>query len=121
MALNSDEARAALMTIESESPYVQLEQAWNDKNFGRVHELAQGELNESERAQKLSAESYYQEDNLDEAWKKANELNNTDLKIRIKEKDIKKVEENDDLDDDEKEDRINKFKDDIKELKEQND
>ncbi|MBM0066652.1 type VII secretion protein EssB/YukC [Alkalicoccobacillus gibsonii] len=121
VALNSDEARASLMTIESESPYVQLEQAWNEKNYGRVHELAQGELNESERAQKLSAESYYQEDNLDEAWKKAKELNNTDLKIRIKEKDIKKVEENDDLDDDEKEDRINKFKDDIKELKEQND
>ncbi|MCM2677115.1 type VII secretion protein EssB/YukC [Alkalicoccobacillus plakortidis] len=121
VALNSDAARETLMTIESKSPYVQLEQAWNDRQFERVHELANGELSDSERAQKLSAESYYQEDNLDEAWKKSNELEDIGLKIRIKEKDIKKVEDDDDLDDDEKKDEIDKLNDDISDLKDQQD
>ncbi|KMK78255.1 type VII secretion protein EssB/YukC [Alkalihalobacillus pseudalcaliphilus] len=114
--LNNDEANEALLGLDSENPVVILEQARINGEHEQIIALYEGELSDHGRAQALAGNSYLQQGDLDTAREIAVEREDTGLQIRILEREIELVNEDDDLDDDEKEDEIEALENQIDDL-----
>lgn len=114
--IEGEEARQAILDMESDVPEVTIEQAWIKKDFERVIAIY-GDNSDNDRAKYLAGRSYLELDNHQEALKLGEALDNKDLQVdslklkkeEIKSKDMKKKK---------KEDEIKKIDKQIKEIRE---
>lgn len=114
--LDSSDAEEALLSIQSDDIRVQIEQAWLDESYEDVIELYK-ENKDDERAKYLAAKSYLEEEKDKKALKLGEELD--DKKIQRESLKIRKekIKDDDDLDKDERKDKIKKIDKKIKKLK----
>ncbi|PAV28978.1 hypothetical protein CIL05_13435 [Virgibacillus profundi] len=114
--INSEEAGQAILQISSDDPVVKIEQAWINGEHKNVIELSKG-IAENNRAKFLAAKSYIELDNHQEAMKLGKELENKDIQVASLEVQKNKINANDDMEDDEKEEAIKKLDEEIKNIK----
>ncbi len=89
--LNSEEAKKALISMKSDSPSVQIEQAWIGNEYERVIKIYNQELKEDNRAKKLAANSYLREGKINEAFGLATELKDIPLQISVRAQEMENI------------------------------
>lgn len=114
--LDSDEADEIILLWESESAEVEIEQAFINKDYETVIELAE-ELEDSERAQYLAARSYIEKEQPEEAFAIGEELGDESIQIDSLRLEQELLEDNDDLDEEEIEERIEEIEEMLDELR----
>lgn len=115
--LDSDDANAVIADQDPSDPVVKLEQEWLDDAYEDVIAIYEDDLNDSTRAKYLAAKSYIELDKPDEARKLGESLNNKEVQIASLEKEKKLVEDDDDMDKDDRKDEVKKIDKKIKKLK----
>lgn len=115
LSLKSDEANESILNIESDDPYILIEQAWINKQHDRVIELY-NDTEKNERTKLLAANSYLELNKPEEALALGKELNAIAIQISSIEKQIEIVNANKDLKGDEKKDRLEELNEQLQEL-----
>ncbi|WP_180968090.1 type VII secretion protein EssB/YukC [Cytobacillus massiliigabonensis] len=88
VSLNTDDAKKALLSLKSDSPVVQIEQAWLGKEDDRIIKIFSEQLKDDKRAKKLAAHSYLRQEKINESFRLAVELKDVALQIAVKNKQI---------------------------------
>lgn len=118
--LNTDEAKKALLSLKSESPAVQMEQAWLQNEDDRVIQLFNEQLKEDPRAKKIAATSYLRQEKINESFRLAVELKDVPLQIAVKNKQIEMVTKDATKTQKEKDDQIKVFQKEIENINKAN-
>ncbi|MEK3887589.1 type VII secretion protein EssB/YukC [Bacillus sp. FSL K6-3431] len=118
VGLNSKEANAILMSLKSDSPSVQIEQAWLKEEYERVISIANEQLKEDNKAKVLAVKSYLKLEKTKEAEALAKQVGDIPLQIAAKNQEIDKIKKDTKKSKKNKDEEIEKIKKEIKKLNE---
>ncbi|WP_207302270.1 type VII secretion protein EssB/YukC [Gracilibacillus phocaeensis] len=114
-SIEGQESKEAILALESDAPEVTIEQAWVNKDFDSVVAIYQ-DISDNDRAKYLAGRSYVELKKDKEALEIGKELNNEGIQVNSLNIQKDKINNNDDLDDDEKEERIEKIDEQIDDI-----
>ncbi|WP_404453569.1 type VII secretion protein EssB/YukC [Oceanobacillus kapialis] len=113
---DNENAREAILSLSSNTPEVLIEQAWLNKDYKAVLDLYK-QIPDNKHAKLLAANSHIEFENNKQAMKLGKELKNKQIQIESLQIEKKKIEDNEDLDKEEREERLDKLNEEIEKLK----
>lgn len=114
--LNNDEAKKAILAMESTQPEVAIEQAWLQNDYKQVVDLS-GKLADNKRAKELAARSYIELSKPKDAMKLAKELKSKDLQIASLNKEVSMVKADKKMKKDKRDKKLKALNQELKKLK----
>lgn len=93
VALNTEDSKKVLLNLQSDSPSIQIEQAWLKKEYDTVTQIAAQQPKSNKRAKRLAINSYLELGKTKEAEGLAKEIGDIPLQIKAKEQEIKSIKD----------------------------